>query len=81
MRGFLLGAIVGAAAMWLWGDKMRAQVSERVDALVDQVLGVLDAVDDRLEALRHRVDAMSSAPERAAERRERADVSAMGGSA
>ena len=78
MRGFMLGAVVGAVAMWVWGDKMRTQFGDRLDGLVDQVLGVLDAVDDRLETLRTRVDALSTSPERAGDRRERGDMSVTG---
>lgn len=60
MAGFLFGALVGAAAMWMWGDKVRTQFADRIDGVVDQVLGVLDGVEDRLDALRTRVDAMAS---------------------
>jgi|RhiMetdeSRZDD1v2_1073273.scaffolds.fasta_scaffold269908_1 hypothetical protein len=81
MRGFVLGAVTGAIAMWLWGDRVRAQFGDRLDSLVDQVLGVLDAVDDRLESLRTRVDALSTTAERPGDRRERDDMSIPGRSA
>jgi hypothetical protein len=70
MAGFLFGAVVGAAAMWFWGDKVRSQFADRIDGVVDQVLGLLDGVEDRLDALRTRVDAMGSGTQGAGERRE-----------
>jgi hypothetical protein len=70
MRIFLLGAVVGATAMWMWGDRVRAQFSEQIDGVVDQVLGVLDRVEDGLDALRTRVDALASSGVRPADRRD-----------
>ena len=68
MRTFLMGVVIGAAAMWMWGDQVRAQFGERLDGAVDRALGLLDAVDDRLDALRGRLDSMTTTA--GAERRE-----------
>ena len=69
MRTFLMGAILGALAMWVWGDQVRARFGESVDGAVDRALGLLDAVDDRLETLRGRLDSMTTTAG-GAERRE-----------
>ena len=60
MQTFLMGVVIGAAAMWMWGDQVRAQFGERLEGAVDRALGLLDAVDDRLDALRGRLDSMTS---------------------
>ena len=60
MRTFLLGAIIGALAMWVWGDQVRARFGESVDGAVDRALGLLDTVDDGLEHLRGRLDSMTA---------------------
>jgi hypothetical protein len=60
MRTFLMGAIVGALAMWLYGDQVRARFGNTVDGAVDRALGLLDAVDDGLASLRGRLDSMST---------------------
>jgi hypothetical protein len=80
MGSFLLGAIVGAGAMWFYGDQVRARLGGSIDSAVDRALGVLDAIDDRLEALRERLDSMTT--DRATDRnRERRDFPAATGSA
>jgi hypothetical protein len=81
MGGFLLGAVAGAAAMWIWGDTIRTRFADRIDGVVDQVLGVLDGVEDRLDGLRTRVDAMASGSAGTGERRERRTVRTASGSA
>ena len=58
-RAFVLGAIVGAAAVWLWGREMEAYVEEKtrgvrtkaaegVRAVEETVGQVLDRADDAL---------------------------------
>jgi hypothetical protein len=80
MRGFLLGAIVGAAAMWVWGGELRSRFGDSIDGVVDRALGVLDAIDDRLEMLRERLDSLKM-NEPGNERRERWDTPLAGGPA
>ena len=63
MRTFLMGAFVGAAAMWLWGDRVRARFGAQVDGAVDRVLGALDTVDDQVQSLRGRVESFATNPE------------------
>jgi hypothetical protein len=60
MRTFLMGAILGALAMWIWGDQVRARFGNSVDGVVDRALGLVDAVDDQLDALRGRLDSMTT---------------------
>lgn len=60
MRTFLLGAFVGAAAMWMWGDQFRTRFGAQVDGAVDRVLGALDTLDDQIASVRGRVESFAT---------------------
>lgn len=62
MSRFLLGAFVGAAAMWIWGDEMRQRFGAQVDALVSRALDVLDAFEDRVGVVRERLEDVRRTP-------------------
>ena len=45
-RVFVLGAIVGAAAVWLWGREMEAYVEEKTRGVRTTVAEVVRAVEE-----------------------------------
>jgi hypothetical protein len=61
IRTFLLGAVAGGLAVWVWGDRARAYVDERLAPLRQSLLGAIDSVSDTLDAVRDRLEAGLSA--------------------
>ena len=67
---FVLGAIMGAAVMWLWGREMETYVEETAGKVLDRSGEALRRADDFLqdtkahvsEALRAGQEAMRPAP-------------------
>ena len=56
VKSFILGTIVGGAAVWLYGDRIREYVDARTEAVRERVAGGIDAVTDSLQAVKERVE-------------------------
>jgi hypothetical protein len=61
MLRFILGAVAGSLAMWLWGDELRRYAETRTRAIRERTADTLQAVDtkagDVLDTARDQVHA------------------------
>lgn len=66
IKSFLIGAIAGGVAVWLWGDQMREALDDatsgvrtrsaaRLHGVADTLQSVADTVDQGLSATQPRV--------------------------
>jgi hypothetical protein len=56
MKGFLIGAIAGAAAMWLYGDQIREYVDEMTSGVRERAAAKLEGAADRLQSVAESVE-------------------------
>ena len=63
-RSFLLGALVGGMAVWLWQEEIREQVARRTQGARERAAGGLEV----LEGVADRLLERAAAPVRTAER-------------
>ena len=56
MKGFILGTIVGGAAVWLYGDRLREAIDARTEAVRGRVADGIGAVSDSLDSIRERIE-------------------------
>jgi hypothetical protein len=62
-RVFVLGVIVGAAAVWLWGREMEEYVEEQTRGMRTKAAEGVQAVEEKVsEALRAGQEAIRPAP-------------------
>jgi hypothetical protein len=62
-RVFVLGLIVGAAAVWLWGREMEEYVEEQTRGMRTKAAEGVQAVEEKVsEALRAGQEAIRPAP-------------------
>ena len=54
-RFFVLGAIVGAAVVWLWGRGMEEYVEEKAERVLDRGGDALHRIDDFLQDTKEHV--------------------------
>jgi len=54
-RAFVLGAIIGAVVMWLWGREMETYVAEKAGKVLDRGGEALRRADDFLQDTRAHV--------------------------
>ena len=56
MKGFLIGAIAGAAAMWLYGDQIREYVDDMTSGVRERAASKLEGAADRLQSVAESVE-------------------------
>lgn len=49
MKGFILGAIAGGVAMWLYGDQIREYVDDMTSGVRERAAAGLEGAADRLQ--------------------------------
>ena len=65
IKSFIAGAIAGAAAVWFWGDEIRAYLDERTRDVRARAAGPLHAVADTVETVAATVEGTGAKTERA----------------
>jgi len=66
VKGFLVGAIAGGVAVWMFGDRMREFVDEKTSDLRHQAAAGLDGAAERLQSVADTVeDGLSGSQQRA----------------
>lgn len=53
-EGFVLGALIGAAVVWLWGREMQEYVEERTDGVRTKAADGVRAVEEQAGKVLHR---------------------------
>ena len=56
MKGFLIGAIAGGVAMWLYGDRVREYVDEMTSGVRERTAAGLEGAADRLQSVAQTVE-------------------------
>ena len=56
MKGFLIGAIAGAVAMWLYGDQVREYVDEMTSGVRERTAAKLEGAAERLQSVAESVE-------------------------
>ena len=56
MKGFILGAIAGGVAMWLYGDQIRDYVDNMTYGVRERAAHGLEGAADRLQSVAHSVE-------------------------
>lgn len=56
MKGFLIGAIAGGVAMWLYGDRVREYVDEMTSGVRERAAAGLEGAADRLQSVAQTVE-------------------------
>ena len=56
MKGFILGAIAGGVAMWLYGDQIREYVDDMTAGVRDRAVAGLEGAADRLQSVAETVE-------------------------
>ena len=56
MKGFLIGAIAGGVAMWLYGDQIREYVDEMTSGVRERAAAKLEGAADRLQSVAESVE-------------------------
>lgn len=64
IRSFLLGAIVGGAAVWLYKDEMRDYVDDMTSGLRDRAASGLEQAAERLQTAADSVEGGLSSHQR-----------------
>mgnify|MGYP001558602931 FL=1 len=69
IKSFVMGAITGGVAVWLWGDRLRDYLAEQTDELrtkaADQLEAVQETASDALESARIQLEAKMRAGQEA----------------
>jgi len=53
-EGFVLGALIGAAVVWLWGREMQEYVEEKTHGVRTKAADGVRAVEEQAEKVLHR---------------------------
>ncbi|HEX3179287.1 MAG TPA: hypothetical protein VHZ49_21615 [Methylomirabilota bacterium] len=56
MKGFILGAIAGGVAMWLYGDRIIEYVDDMTSGVRDRAVAGLEGAADRLQSVAESVE-------------------------
>ena len=56
MKGFLIGAIAGGLAMWLYGDQIREYVDDMTSGVRERAAAKLEGAADRLQSVAESVE-------------------------
>ena len=56
MKGFLIGAIAGGVAMWLYGDQIREYVDQMTSGVRERAAAKLEGAADRLQSVAESVE-------------------------
>lgn len=56
VKSFVLGGILGGAAVWFYGDHIRRYIDERTETVRKSVVNRIDAVTGSLETVREKID-------------------------
>jgi hypothetical protein len=56
MKGFLIGAIAGGVAMWLYGDRIREYVDDMTSDIRERTATKLGHAADRLQSVAESVE-------------------------
>jgi hypothetical protein len=56
MKGFLIGAIAGGIAMWLYGDQIREYLDEMTSGVRERTAATLEGAADRLQSVAESVE-------------------------
>jgi hypothetical protein len=56
MKGFLIGAIAGGVAMWLYGDQIREYVDDMTSGVRERTAAKLEGAADRLQSVAESVE-------------------------
>jgi hypothetical protein len=56
MKGFLIGAVAGGLAMWLYGDRIREYVDEMTSGVRERAAAKLESAADRLQSVAESVE-------------------------
>jgi hypothetical protein len=56
IKSFLVGAIAGGAAMWIWGDRIRNAIDEATSGVRTRAAEQLHEVADTLQSVADTVD-------------------------
>ena len=56
MKGFLIGAIAGGVAMWLYGDQIREYVDDMTAGVRERTAARLGDAADRLQSVAESVE-------------------------
>jgi hypothetical protein len=56
MKGFILGALAGGVAMWLYGDQIREYVDEMTSGVRERAAARLEGAADRLHNVAESVE-------------------------
>jgi hypothetical protein len=57
MKGFLIGALAGGLAMWLYGDQIREYVDDMTSGVRERTAEKLGNAADRLQSVAESVEA------------------------
>jgi len=56
MKGFIIGAIAGGVAMWLYGDQIREYVDDMTSGVRERTAAKLEDAADRLQSVAQSVE-------------------------
>jgi hypothetical protein len=56
MKGFIIGAIAGGMAMWLYGDQIREYVDDMTSGVRERAAAGLEGAADRLQSVAESVE-------------------------
>jgi hypothetical protein len=56
MKGFLIGAIAGGVAMWLYGDQIREYLDDMTSGVRERAAAGLEGAADRLQNVAQTVE-------------------------
>jgi hypothetical protein len=56
MKGFIIGAIAGGMAMWLYGDQIREYVDDMTSGVRERTAAKLEDAADRLQSVAQSVE-------------------------
>jgi hypothetical protein len=56
MKGFIIGAIAGGVAMWLYGDQIREYIDDMTYGVRERAAASLEGAADRLQGVAESVE-------------------------
>ena len=56
MKGFIIGAIAGGVAMWLYGEQIREYVDDMTSGVRERTAAKLEDAADRLQSVAQSVE-------------------------
>lgn len=56
MKGFIIGAIAGGLAMWMYGDQIREYVDDMTSGVRERAAAGLEGAADRLQSVAESVE-------------------------